>query len=51
MAAGNLLGRSKIRIMELSGFQVFHKWTSHAYLDFLQDNGFMVAGSEILTAF
>ena len=46
-AAGNLLGRVKIRIMELSGFRVFHKWTPDAYLDFLQNNGFIVTDKGI----
>lgn len=41
-AAGTLSGRMRIRIMELSGFQVFHKWTPKEYLDFLKENGFEV---------
>lgn len=45
-AAGSLLGRLKIRIMELSGFRVFHKWTPQEYLDFLRRNGFSVTDSE-----
>lgn len=31
-AAGSLSGRMKIRLMELSGFQVFHKWTRHIWI-------------------
>lgn len=46
-AAGSLFGRIKIRIMELSGFRVFHKWTPDAYLGFLQNNGFTVTDKEI----
>lgn len=46
-AAGSLFGRIKIRMMELSGFRVFHKWTPHAYLDFLKNNGFTVTDGEI----
>jgi ubiquinone/menaquinone biosynthesis C-methylase UbiE len=46
-ASGSLFGRIKIRIMELSGFRVFHKWTPDAYLGFLQNNGFTVTDSEI----
>lgn len=46
-AAGSLFGRIKIRMMELSGFRVFHKWTPDAYLDFLQNNGFTVTDKEI----
>lgn len=34
--AGSVLGRYKIRIMELSGFKVFHKWKTQEYLDFLK---------------
>lgn len=37
-AAGSVFGRLKIRIMELSGFKVFHKWDSKRYLDFLRQN-------------
>ena len=46
-AAGSLFGRIKTRIMELSGFRVFHKWTPDAYLAFLQNNGFTVTDKEI----
>ena len=48
-AAGSLFGRIRIRIMELSGFRVFHKWTPDAYLDFLQNNGFAVTDKEIFS--
>lgn len=48
-AAGRLLGRLKIRIMELSGFRVFHKWTPQEYLCFLQDNGFTITASEVFS--
>lgn len=41
-AAGSLCGRMRIRIMELSGFKVFHKWTPQGYLDFLKANGFEI---------
>lgn len=46
-AMGSLGGRLRIRIMELSGFRVFHKWTPEEYLNFLKDNGFTVTNSEI----
>jgi len=46
-AAGSLLGRLKIRVMELSGFRVFHKWTPQAYLDFLRENGFTITDSKV----
>lgn len=46
-AAGSVLGRLKIRIMELSGFHVFHKWTPQEYLDFLKTNGFTVTESKV----
>ena len=46
-AAGSLLGRIKIRMMELSGFKVFHKWTPEEYINFLENNGFTVTDSEI----
>lgn len=42
-AAGSLSGRMRIRLMELSGFKVFHKWTPKEYLDFLKENGFETA--------
>lgn len=41
-AAGSLSGRMRIRLMELSGFKVFHKWTPQGYLDFLKENGFEI---------
>ena len=41
-AASSLCGRMRIRIMELSGFKVFHKWTPQGYLDFLKENGFEI---------
>lgn len=40
-------GRLRIRIMELSGFRVFHKWTPEGYLNFLNANGFTVTDSKI----
>lgn len=46
-AAGSVLGRMKIRIMELSGFRVFHKWSPQGYLDFLRANGFTVTDSKV----
>lgn len=46
-AAGSLGGRMRIRIMELSGFRVFHKWTSESYLAFLRENGFEIQRSDV----
>ena len=46
-AAGSIFGRLKIRMMDLSGFRVFHKWTPKEYLKFLNDNGFVVTNSKI----
>lgn len=46
-AAGSVFGRIKIRIMELSGFRVFHKWKPQEYLDFLKVNGFTITGSKV----
>ena len=40
-------GRMKIRLMELSGFKVFHKWTPEGYLDFLKANGFKITAYKI----
>ena len=34
-----------MRIMELSGFKVFHKWSSDAYLKYLNASGFKVIKS------
>lgn len=47
-AAGSFGGRLRIRIMELSGFKVFHKWTPESYLAFLQENGFEIQKSEAI---
>lgn len=44
---GKLIRQIKIRIMELSGFKVFHKWTPAEYIIFLENNGFTVTDSEI----
>ena len=46
-AAESIFGRLKIRVMELSGFQVFHKWKPQEYLDFLKANGFTVTDREV----
>ncbi len=46
--AGSLGGRIRIRIMELSGFRVFHKWAPESYLAFLRENGFEVLKSKII---
>lgn len=46
-AAGSVFGRLKIRVMELSGFRVFHKWKPQEYLDFLRASGFIVTGSKV----
>lgn len=46
-AAGSISGRMRIRLMELSGFKVFHKWTPQEYLDFLKKNGFKITCSKI----
>lgn len=45
--AGSVFGRIKIRIMELSGFRVFHKWDPQKYLDFLKANGFTITDSKV----
>lgn len=41
-------GRLRMRIMELSGFQVFHKWTSGEFLNYLSEHGFTVTKSSII---
>lgn len=38
--ADTFLGKMQMRIMELSGFNVFHKWSSDAYLKYLNASGF-----------
>ncbi|MGN0503410.1 MAG: class I SAM-dependent methyltransferase [Ruminococcus sp.] len=43
--ADTFLGRIQMQIMELSGFKVFHKWTSDAFLEYLNKNGFVVTKS------
>lgn len=48
-AAGSVYGRVRIRIMELAGFKVFHKWTPESYLEFLRANGFSVTDSEVFS--
>lgn len=46
-AADSFFGRMKLRVMELSGFRVFHRWSPESYLAFLRQNGFEVVHSEI----
>ncbi len=46
--AGSLIGRMKVRVMETSGFRVYHKWTPESYLAFLGENGFALRKSSIL---
>lgn len=46
-AAGSVFGRLKIRVMEISGFKVFHKWKPQEYVDFLEMNGFVVTDSKV----
>ena len=46
-AADSFFGRMKLRVMELSGFRVFHRWSPESYLAFLRQNGFEVVNSEI----
>ena len=46
-AAGSIGGRIRIRIMELSGFRVFHKWTPESFLAFLRENGFKIQKGEV----
>ena len=46
-AADSFFGRMKLRVMELSGFRVFHRWSPESYLVFLRQNGFEVVHSEI----
>ncbi len=43
--ADTFLGKMQMRIMELSGFKVFHKWSSDAYLKYLNASGFKVIKS------
>lgn len=47
-AAGSLSGRMRIRLMEISGFKVFHKWIPQGYLDFLKENGFEITYGKTL---
>lgn len=46
-AADSIWGGLKIRIMELSGFKVFHKWTPKEYIKFFESNGFTITDSKI----
>lgn len=41
-------GRLRMWIMELCGFQAFHKWTSGAFLSYLSEHGFTVTKSDII---
>lgn len=43
--ADTFLGKMQMRIMELSGFKVFHKWSSDAYLKYLNASDFKVIKS------
>lgn len=44
----SFLGRMQMRIMEISGFKVFHKWSTDEYLKYLNANGFNVIKSCII---
>lgn len=40
--SGGLLARLRTDIMQLSGFRVYHSWSSEAFLDFLSSQGFHI---------
>ncbi|MGN0655682.1 MAG: class I SAM-dependent methyltransferase [Ruminiclostridium sp.] len=43
--ADTFLGKIQMWIMELSGFKVYHKWTSNAFVEYLNSGGFVVTKS------
>ncbi len=43
-------GKVKAFFMKLAGFPLHSKWTSREYLAFLQENGWTVRESAVLTA-
>lgn len=44
----NLLSRTNSRIMSLSGFRVYSKWTAASFLSLIESCGFRVMGIEII---
>lgn len=50
--SGDLLERFRERIMEITGFKAYHKWSRDGYLDFLASMGWqLVRASEINSSF
>ena len=49
-AGNSFSGKVKAFFMKLAGFPLHSKWTSHEYLAFLRENGWMVQKSAVLKA-
>ena len=49
-AGNSFSGKVKAFFMKLAGFPLHSKWTSHEYLAFLRENGWMVRKSTVLKA-
>ena len=49
-AGNSFSGKVKAFFMKLAGFPLHSKWTSHEYLAFLRENGWMVQKSTVLKA-
>lgn len=49
--ANNAKGHKiKVKLMELAGFKVYHKWTAEQYCAFLENNGFYIEKKQVLKA-
>ena len=49
-AENSFFGNSKAFFLKLAGFPLYSRWTSEAYLCFLQQNGWTVRKSDVLKA-
>jgi ubiquinone/menaquinone biosynthesis C-methylase UbiE len=48
--AGSTKAAVLSRLLSLTGFHAYHKWTEKSFHDFLEQNGFKVIDSSILQA-
>ncbi len=48
--AGSIKTAMLSRIMSLTGFRAYHKWTQQSYHDFLEQNGFELVVSKLIKA-
>lgn len=48
--AGNKKAALLSKLMTLTGFRAYHKWTEQSYMQFLKDNGFAIIDNTLLKA-